>query len=106
MDSIEENFAKKHNLEIQPDTTNMIELVSAEGKVMRVLGTTKLTLQAPRGNWTTTVALVCPKLSHQFLMSWVTQKKLQLLHMGWPFSSAIGKNSATLSEIQVTPKRL
>ena len=72
VDCIDKNFAKKHNLEIQPDTTNMIELVSAEGKVMRVLGTTKLTLQAPGGNWTTKVALVCPKLSHQFLMSWVT----------------------------------
>ena len=34
VDCIEENFAKKHNLVIQPDTTNMIELVSAEGKTM------------------------------------------------------------------------
>ena len=34
VDCIEENFAKKHNLEIQPDTTNMIELINAEGKVM------------------------------------------------------------------------
>ena len=32
VDCIEENFAKKHNLVIQPDSTNMIELVSAEGK--------------------------------------------------------------------------
>ena len=47
VDCIKENFAKKHNLEIQPDTTNMIELVSVEGKVMRVLGTTKFILQAP-----------------------------------------------------------
>ena len=44
VDCIEENFAKKHNLVIQPDTTNMIELVLAEGKMMRVLGTTKLIL--------------------------------------------------------------
>ena len=34
VDCIEENFAKKHNLVIQPDTTNMIELVSAQGKTM------------------------------------------------------------------------
>ena len=66
VDCIEENFAKKHNLVIQPDMTNMIELVSVEGKTMRVLGTTKLTLQAPGGGWTTTLALVCPQLSHQF----------------------------------------
>ena len=68
VDCIQENFAKKHNLVIQPDTTNMIELVSVEGKIMRVLGTTKLTLQAPGGGWTTTVALISPHLSHQFLM--------------------------------------
>ena len=76
VDFIEENSAKKHNLVIQPDTTSMIELVSVEGKTMQVIGTTKLRLMAPGGGWTTTVALVCPKLSHQYLMSWVTQKKL------------------------------
>ena len=81
VDCIEENFAKKHNLVIQPDTTNMIELVLVEGKTMRVIGTTKLKLMAPGGGWTTTVALVCPRLSHQFLMSWVTQKKLQPLQL-------------------------
>ena len=69
VDCIEENFAKKYNLVLQPDTTNMIELVSVEGKTMQVLGTTKLTLKAQGGGWMTTVALVCPRLSHQFLMS-------------------------------------
>ena len=34
VDCIEENFARKHNMVIQLDTTNMIELVSAEGKTM------------------------------------------------------------------------
>ena len=34
VDCIEENFAKKHNLVILPDRTNMIELVSVEGKTM------------------------------------------------------------------------
>ena len=106
VDCIEENFAKKHNLVIQPDSTNMIELVSAEGKTMRVSGTTKFTLQAPDGGWTTTVALVCPQLSHQFLLSWVMQKKLQLLHPGWPFSRIVGTNAASLLEIQTTLKHL
>merc|ERR1712101_49341 len=82
----------------------MIELVSAEEKIMRVIGTTKLRLMAPGGGWKTTVALVCPKLSHQFLMSWVTQKKLQLLHPGWPFSLILETNLATISEFQTTPK--
>ena len=36
VDCIEENFAKKHNLVIQPDTTNMIELVLAKGKTMGI----------------------------------------------------------------------
>ena len=34
VDCIEENFAKKCNLAIKPDTTNMIELVLVEGKTM------------------------------------------------------------------------
>ena len=68
VDCIEENFAKKHNLVIQLDFSSMIKLISAEGKTMKVIGTTKLRLMAPGGGWTTTVALVCPKLSHQFLM--------------------------------------
>ena len=76
VDCIEENFAKKHNLKILPDNHQMIELVSTEGKMMKVLGTTKLAIQAPGGGWTTTVALVCPQLSHQFLVSWITQKIL------------------------------
>ena len=105
VDCIEESFAKKHNLVIQPDSSSMIELISAEGKTMKVIGTTKMRLMAPGGGWTTTVALVCPKLSHQFLMSWVTQKKLQLLHPGWPFCRILATNSATISEFQTTPKR-
>ena len=68
---------------------------------MKVLGTTKLTLQAPGGGWTTTVALVCPQLSHQFVWSWVTQKKLQLLHAGWPFTRIVGAHLATLSEVNI-----
>ena len=44
VDCTEESFAKKHNLVILPDKTNMIELVNAEGKTMKVLGKMKLTL--------------------------------------------------------------
>ena len=69
VDCIEESFTKKHNLVIQPDTSNMIELISAEGKVMKVIGTTKVKIMANGGKWVTTVTLVCPTLSHQILLS-------------------------------------
>ena len=70
------------------------------------MGTTKLIIQAQGGGWTTTIALVCPQLSHQFLLSWITQKRLKIIHMGWPFTRVHSANSATLSEIQTTPKSL
>ena len=102
---IEESFTKKHNLVIQPDSSSMIELILVEEKTMKVIGTTKIKIMANGGKWVTTVALVCPKLSHQFLLSWITQKKLQMLHPGWPFCRIIGANSATISEFNTTPKR-
>ena len=105
VDCIEETFAKKHNLEIQPDTSNMIELINAEGKVMKVVGTTKIRIMVRGGTWITTVALVCPKLSHQMLLSWITQKKLQMLHEGWPFCVINTANTASISEFNTTPKR-
>ena len=49
IDCEDEKFVRKHKLEILPDTHQMIELVSAEEKAIRVLGTTKLTLQATGG---------------------------------------------------------
>ena len=64
VDCIEESFAKKHNLVIQPDTSSMIELISAEGKTMKVIGTTKIKIMGNGGKWVTTVALVCLRLSH------------------------------------------
>ena len=49
VDCIEESFVKKHNLVIQPDSSNMIELISAEGKVMKVIRTTKIKIMANGG---------------------------------------------------------
>ena len=60
----------------------MIELINAEGKVMNMIGTMKIRIMIKGGTWITTVALVCPQLSHQMLLSWITQKKLQMLHEG------------------------
>ena len=45
IDCVDAKFVKKHNIEIIPDTTKMIELISAEGKSMAVLGTSKLQIQ-------------------------------------------------------------
>ena len=107
IDCVDARFVKKHNIEMLPDTTNMIELISAEGKVMKVLGTCRLAIQNIGGyGYTHTIALVCPNLLHQFLLSWIMQKKLSLLHQGWPFVKLISANSATLSEIPATLKRL
>ena len=47
IDCVEEKFVRKHKLEILLDTNQMIKLVSAEGKMIKVLGTTKLKIQAP-----------------------------------------------------------
>ena len=104
VDYIEESFAKKHNLVIQSDTSNMIELISVEEKVMKVIRTTKVKIMANGGKWVTTVALVYPRLSHQMLLSWITQKKLQILHPDWPFCIITTANTATVSEFNTTPK--
>ena len=85
----------------------MMELISAEGKVMKVLGTCRLAIQNIGGyRYTHTIALVCPNLLHQFLLSWIPQKKLHLLYQGWLFVKLVSANSATLSEISTIPKRL
>ena len=56
--------------------------------------------------YTHTIALVCPNLSHTFLLSWITQKKLYLLHRGWPFVRLYSANSATLTEMPSIPRKL
>ena len=90
-----------------PDTTHMIELISAEVKAMKVLGTCRLAIQNIQGyRYTHTIALVCPKLLHQFLLSWITQKKLYQLHQGWPFFKLMSTNSATLTEVPTIPRKL
>ena len=107
IDCVDTKFVKKHNIEIIPDTTKMIELISAEGKAMQVLGTCKLQIQNIGGHgFIETIALVCPNLSHNFLCSWITQKKLNLLHRGWPFVRLYNASAATLTEVLTTPRRL
>ena len=92
-----------------PDDDDMIELIAAEGNCIKVTGTTELELQLPGGGWTTTIALVCPKLSNQMLLSWITQKKLNMIHKGWPFttirqySANLVSLSDVMSDIPTTP---
>ena len=69
IDCVDEKFVKKHKLEILPDTNQMIELVLAERKAIQVLGTTKLTIQAPGGMNDynhTVVSSTLPSFSPQF----------------------------------------
>ena len=107
IDCVDAKFVKKHNIEIIPDTTKMIELISTEGIAMAVLGTCKLQIQNIGGHgFIETIALVCPNLSHNFLCSWITQKKLNLLHKGWHFVRLYNASAATLTEVPTTPRRL
>ena len=65
IDCVDANFVMKHKIEMIPDTTHMIELISAEGKSMKVLGTCRLAIQNIGGyGYTHNVALVSPNLSH------------------------------------------
>ena len=72
---------------------------------MKVIGTTKVKIMVNGGKWITTITLVCPRLSHQMLLSWIIQKKLQMLHEGWPFCVINTANTASISEFNTTPKR-
>ena len=72
----------------------------------------ELDIQLPEGGWTRTLTLFCPKLSQEISLSWITQKKLKMLHKGWPFST-VREHSAysasmekVISDIPTTPRRL
>ena len=104
VDCITEKFAKQNGLVVIPDEDDVIELIAAEGNCIQVAGTTELELQLPGGDWVKSTALVCPKLSNQMLLSWITQKKLGMIHKGWSFMAIQhNANSASLSEIPITP---
>ena len=87
VDIVTTKFARRHNLTIAEDKDDMIELIAAEGNAIKVARTMELEIQLPGGGWAKITALVCPKLSHDMLLSWVSQKKLQMLHKGWPFKT-------------------
>ena len=74
IDCISEKFAKRHNLTVVPDDD--IDLIAAEGQNILVTGIAELELQLNGGEWIRSLALVCPKLSQEMLLSWISQKKL------------------------------
>ena len=102
VDIVHEKFARRHNLKVTKETDDMIELIAAEGNAIKVTGTTELEIQLPGGRWITTIALVCPKLPQDMLLSWISQKKLQMIHRGWPFKT-IQEYTASTVQPPVTP---
>ena len=107
IDIVSLKFARRHNLNIAEDKEEAIKLIAAEGNKIKVTGTTELSLQLPGGGWIQTTALVCPKLSHECLLSWVSQKKLQMLHKGWPFTVVPNNDNiytAYSAQSSVTPR--
>ena len=100
---IEENFAKKQSGDTprynKHDRTHQYQGQGNEcsGKHVKII--------VNGGKCITTVTLVCPRLTHQMLLSWITQKKLQMLHQGWPFCVINTANTASISEFNTTPKR-
>ena len=86
IDVISSKAAKKMGLEIIPDEQEEYSLLNAENNEIQIEGITKLTIQDPEGGWIETVALVCPDLGNNMLLSWMSQKKLSLLHKDWLFS--------------------
>ena len=67
-------WEKRQNLQITEDKDNIIDLFNAEGRKIKVTGTTLMKVQHPKGTWVPCVVLVCPKLGHKMLLSWVDQK--------------------------------
>ena len=76
-------IAKRHGLKITKDKEKLIDLYSWEGDANEVTRTSLMEIQHPQGNWVKCVVLVCPHLSPNVLLSWVTQKKMYMIHQGW-----------------------
>ena len=76
IDYVSERFVKTHKLKVISNDDDQIDLTAAEGNAIKVSGTTELNLQLPGGGYTKCLALVCPKLSNELLLSWTSQKKL------------------------------
>ena len=82
-DVIKEKIAKQIGAVIEPNTERY-KLTDAQNVNMKIVGTTKLRLQRPGGQWRTITAMVTEQLSDAVLLSWSTQKFLGILPKSWP----------------------
>ena len=105
---VSKKWAKRHNLQITEDEENISNLFNAEGRKIKVTGTTLMKVQHPKGSWVPCVVLVCPELGHEMLLSLVDQKRMNMIHEGWPFELVENKNklmaTAAVAEIKTAEK--
>merc|ERR1712041_10746 len=83
VDVIKEDIAKQIGADIEPNT-GRYKLSDAQNADIKIVGTCKLRLQCPGGQWRTIKAMVTSKLSDSLLLSWSTQKFLGILPQSWP----------------------
>ena len=83
VDVIKEDIAKQIGVDIEPNTGGY-KLSDAQNANLKIVGTCKLRLQGPGGQWCTIKAMVTSKLSDSLLLSWSTQKFLGILPQSWP----------------------
>ena len=79
---ISTKWAKRQKVNIAEDKDNLIDLYNAEGKKIEVTVTALLRLRHPKGNWVQCIVLVCPKLGHKMLLSWVDQRQMDMITGG------------------------
>merc|ERR1712089_58062 len=80
---IKEKIAKQIGAIIEPNTEKY-KLTDAQNVNIKIVGTCKLRLQRPGGEWKTITAMVTESLSDAVLLSWSTQKFLGILPRSWP----------------------
>ena len=83
VDVIKHDIAKKIGAQIEPNSSGY-RLSDAQNADIKIVGTCKLRIQCPGGQWKTVVAMVTSKLSDSLLLSWSTQKFPGILPQGWP----------------------
>merc|ERR1711954_598163 len=81
-DVIKEKIAKQIGATIEPNTEKY-KLTDAQNVNIKIVGTCKLRLQRPGGEWRTITAMVTESLSDAVLPSWSTQKFLGILPKSW-----------------------
>ena len=71
VDVIKHDIAKKIGAQIEPNSSGY-QLSDVQNADIKIVGTCKLGIQRPGGQWKTIVAMVTSKLSNSLLLSWST----------------------------------